>query len=59
MCVQISASGGVLPPVSTLTNIHSLSQASHHHQQAQSLIMTLAAQSQCCTISPLIHYHIY
>ncbi|KAI5620184.1 hepatocyte nuclear factor 1-beta-B [Silurus asotus] len=42
---MISASGGVLPPVSTLTNIHSLSQSSHHHQQAQSLIMTLAAQS--------------
>ncbi|KTF89875.1 hypothetical protein cypCar_00023949 [Cyprinus carpio] len=46
---QISVSGGVLPPVSTLTNIHSLSQSSHHHhhhhQQAQSLIMSLAAQS--------------
>ncbi|XP_062867748.1 hepatocyte nuclear factor 1-beta-B isoform X2 [Trichomycterus rosablanca] len=42
---MISASGGVLPPVSTLTNIHSLSQSSHHHQQAQSLIMTFAAQS--------------
>ncbi|XP_026873980.1 hepatocyte nuclear factor 1-beta-B isoform X2 [Electrophorus electricus] len=42
---MISASGGVLPPVSTLTNIHSLSQSSHHHQQAQNLIMTLAAQS--------------
>ncbi|KAL7844571.1 hypothetical protein SRHO_G00231100 [Serrasalmus rhombeus] len=42
---MISASGGVLPPVSTLTNIHSLSQSSHHHQQAQSLIMTLTAQS--------------
>ncbi|XP_066501727.1 hepatocyte nuclear factor 1-beta-B isoform X2 [Hoplias malabaricus] len=42
---MISASGGVLPPVSTLTNIHSLSQSSHHHQQSQSLIMTLTAQS--------------
>ncbi|XP_076836542.1 hepatocyte nuclear factor 1-beta-B isoform X1 [Brachyhypopomus gauderio] len=42
---MISASSGVLPPVSTLTNIHSLSQSSHHHQQAQNLIMTLAAQS--------------
>ncbi|XP_043077534.1 hepatocyte nuclear factor 1-beta-B isoform X2 [Puntigrus tetrazona] len=42
---MISVSGGVLPPVSTLTNIHSLSQSSHHHQQAQSLIMSLAAQS--------------
>ncbi|TRY57304.1 hypothetical protein DNTS_008896 [Danionella cerebrum] len=34
---MISVSGGVLPPVSTLTNIHSLSQSSHH-QQAQSLV---------------------
>lgn len=42
---MIAVSGGVLPPVSTLTNIHSLSQSSHHHQQAQSLIMSLAAQS--------------
>ncbi|XP_026099016.1 hepatocyte nuclear factor 1-beta-B isoform X2 [Carassius auratus] len=44
---MISVSGGVLPPVSTLTNIHSLSHSSHHHhhQQAQSLIMSLAAQS--------------
>ncbi|XP_042604059.1 hepatocyte nuclear factor 1-beta-B-like isoform X2 [Cyprinus carpio] len=42
---MISVSGGVLPPVSTLTNIHSLSQSSHHHQHAQSLIMSLAAQS--------------
>ncbi len=51
MCVQISVSGGVLPPVSTLTNIHSLSQSSHHHhQQAQSLIMSLAAQSEWITI---------
>lgn len=54
VCVQISVSGGVLPPVSTLTNIHSLSQSSHHHhhhhQQAQSLIMSLAAQSECITI---------
>lgn len=36
---QISGSGGGLPPVSTLTNIHS----SHHsHQQAQNLIMPLS-----------------
>ncbi|KAG7484797.1 hypothetical protein MATL_G00054140 [Megalops atlanticus] len=43
---MISVSGGVLPPVSTLTNIHSLSQSSHHHQQqTQNLIMTIAAQS--------------
>ncbi|KAI7795705.1 hepatocyte nuclear factor 1-beta-B [Triplophysa rosa] len=42
---MITVSGGVLPPVSTLTNIHSLSHSSHHHQQAQSLIMSLAAQS--------------
>ncbi|XP_018586250.1 hepatocyte nuclear factor 1-beta-A-like isoform X1 [Scleropages formosus] len=40
---MISVSGGVLPPVSTLTNIHSLSQSSHqHHSQTQSLIMTIA-----------------
>lgn len=38
---MISVSGGGLPPVSTLTNIHSLSQTSHHgHQQTQNLIMT-------------------
>ncbi|XP_066551779.1 hepatocyte nuclear factor 1-beta-A isoform X2 [Amia ocellicauda] len=37
---MISVSGGGLPPVSTLTNIHSLSQSSHHgHQQTQNLIM--------------------
>ncbi|XP_064207426.1 hepatocyte nuclear factor 1-beta-A-like isoform X4 [Anguilla rostrata] len=43
---MISVSGGVLPPVSTLTNIHSLPQSSHHHQQqTQNLIMTIAAQS--------------
>lgn len=36
---QISGSGGGLPPVSTLTNIHS----SHHsHQQTQNLIMPLS-----------------
>ncbi|XP_029111108.1 hepatocyte nuclear factor 1-beta-A isoform X2 [Scleropages formosus] len=36
---MISASGGGLPPVSTLTNIHS----SHHpHQQTQNLIMPLS-----------------
>lgn len=35
---QLSGSGGGLPPVSTLTNIHS----SHHsHQQTQNLIMPL------------------
>lgn len=37
--LQISGSGGGLPPVSTLTNIHS----SHHsHQQTQNLIMPLS-----------------
>ncbi|XP_030638299.1 hepatocyte nuclear factor 1-beta-B isoform X2 [Chanos chanos] len=37
---------GVLPPVSTLTNIHSLSPSAYHHQHPhQSLIMTLAAPS--------------
>ncbi|XP_008846333.1 hepatocyte nuclear factor 1-beta isoform X4 [Nannospalax galili] len=36
--MQISASGGGLPPVSTLTNIHSLSH--HNPQQSQNLIMT-------------------
>ncbi|XP_058490368.1 hepatocyte nuclear factor 1-beta-A isoform X1 [Solea solea] len=35
---MISGSGGGLPPVSTLTNIHS----SHHHQQTQNLIMPLS-----------------
>lgn len=35
---QISVSGGGLPPVSTLTNIHSLSH--HNPQQSQNLIMT-------------------
>lgn len=36
---QISVSGGGLPPVSTLTNIHS----SHHaHQQTQNLIMPIS-----------------
>ncbi|TSQ46647.1 Synergin gamma [Bagarius yarrelli] len=36
---MISASGGGLPPVSTLTNIHS----SHHvHQQTQNLIMPIS-----------------
>ncbi|XP_069470767.1 hepatocyte nuclear factor 1-beta isoform X1 [Ambystoma mexicanum] len=34
----ISVSGGGLPPVSTLTNIHSLSH--HNQQQSQNLIMT-------------------
>uniref|UniRef100_A0A8C4S2M4 HNF1 homeobox Bb n=1 Tax=Erpetoichthys calabaricus TaxID=27687 RepID=A0A8C4S2M4_ERPCA len=32
-------SGGGLPPVSTLTNIHGLSQNSHHNPQTQNLIM--------------------
>lgn len=51
---QISGSGGGLPPVSTLTNIHS----SHHsHQQTQNLIMPLSgvmaiAQSE----STVLHY---
>ncbi|XP_029964599.1 hepatocyte nuclear factor 1-beta-A isoform X1 [Salarias fasciatus] len=46
---MMSGSGGGLPPVSTLTSLHS----SHHgHQQAQNLIMPLSgvmaiAQSQC------------
>lgn len=35
---QIPVSGGGLPPVSTLTNIHSLSH--HNPQQSQNLIMT-------------------
>ncbi|XP_069827569.1 hepatocyte nuclear factor 1-beta isoform X2 [Dendropsophus ebraccatus] len=36
----IPVSGGGLPPVSTLTNIHSLSQSVHHNsQQSQNLIM--------------------
>ncbi|XP_073472156.1 hepatocyte nuclear factor 1-beta isoform X2 [Aquarana catesbeiana] len=36
----ISVSGGGLPPVSTLTNIHSLSHSVHHNsQQSQNLIM--------------------
>ncbi|KAM4795794.1 hepatocyte nuclear factor 1-beta [Rhinophrynus dorsalis] len=35
----ISVSGGGLPPVSTLTNIHNLSQSVHHNQQSQNLIM--------------------
>ncbi|XP_043910519.1 hepatocyte nuclear factor 1-beta isoform X2 [Protopterus annectens] len=38
---MISVSGGGLPPVSTLTNIHSLTQSAHHNpQQTQNLIMT-------------------
>ncbi|XP_078404174.1 hepatocyte nuclear factor 1-beta-A isoform X7 [Cetorhinus maximus] len=37
---MITATGGPLPPVSTLTNIHSLSQPPHHnHQQTQNLII--------------------
>ncbi|MEJ1272308.1 HNF1 homeobox B [Cricetulus griseus] len=36
--MQITVSGGGLPPVSTLTNIHSLSH--HNPQQSQNLIMT-------------------
>ncbi|XP_055513491.1 hepatocyte nuclear factor 1-beta-A isoform X6 [Leucoraja erinacea] len=37
---MITAVGGALPPVSTLTNIHSLSQTQHHnHQQTQNLII--------------------
>ncbi|XP_032901494.1 hepatocyte nuclear factor 1-beta isoform X6 [Amblyraja radiata] len=37
---MITAVGGPLPPVSTLTNIHSLSQTQHHnHQQTQNLII--------------------
>nr|XP_033777675.1 hepatocyte nuclear factor 1-beta [Geotrypetes seraphini] len=37
---MISVTGGGLPPVSTLTNIHSLSQSVHHNPQSQNLIMT-------------------
>lgn len=54
---QISVSGGGLPPVSTLTNIHSLSH--HNPQQSQNLIMTplsgvmAIAQSKCAPSSPL------
>lgn len=50
---QISVSGGGLPPVSTLTNIHSLSH--HNPQQSQNLIMTplsgvmAIAQSKLCS----------
>lgn len=50
---QISVSGGGLPPVSTLTNIHSLSH--HNPQQSQNLIMTplsgvmAIAQSKCAS----------
>ncbi|KAK7883093.1 hypothetical protein WMY93_029267 [Mugilogobius chulae] len=36
---MISGSGGGLPPVSTLTNIHS---SHHNHQQTQNLIMPLS-----------------
>ncbi|XP_048840569.1 hepatocyte nuclear factor 1-beta-A-like isoform X4 [Brienomyrus brachyistius] len=44
---MLSVSGGVLPPVSTLTNIHGLSptlshSSQQHHSQTQSLIMTIA-----------------
>ncbi|XP_024910768.1 hepatocyte nuclear factor 1-beta-A isoform X2 [Cynoglossus semilaevis] len=54
---MISGSGGGLPPVSTLTNIHS----SHHgHQQTQNLIMPLSgvmaiAQSEFCSCGPHGH----
>lgn len=57
VCLQISGSGGGLPPVSTLTNIHS----SHHgHQQTQNLIMPLSgvmaiAQSEFCSCGPHGH----
>ncbi|XP_076002278.1 hepatocyte nuclear factor 1-beta-A isoform X2 [Genypterus blacodes] len=49
---MISGSGGGLPPVSTLTNIHS----SHHHQQTQNLIMPLMtiAQSLNTSQSPTV-----
>lgn len=51
---QISGSGGGLPPVSTLTNIHN----SHHsHQQTQNLIMPLSgvmAIAQSESASPLL-----
>ncbi|XP_074413132.1 hepatocyte nuclear factor 1-beta isoform X2 [Zonotrichia albicollis] len=53
---MISVSGGGLPPVSTLTNIHSLSH--HNAQQSQNLIMTplsgvmAIAQSKCPPSSP-------
>lgn len=54
---QISVSGGGLPPVSTLTNIHSLSH--HNPQQSQNLIMTplsgvmaIAQSKRCAPSSP-------
>lgn len=58
---QISGSGGGLPPVSTLTNIHS----SHHsHQQTQNLIMPLSgvmaiAQSESSALLRLHLKHSY
>lgn len=58
---QISGSGGGLPPVSTLTNIHS----SHHsHQQTQNLIMPLSgvmaiAQSESTALLHLHSKHLY
>lgn len=56
---QIPVSGGSLPPVSTLTNIHS----SHHpHQQAQNLIMPLSgvmaiAQSEQAAVSAFTYMY--
>ncbi|XP_030328283.1 hepatocyte nuclear factor 1-beta isoform X2 [Strigops habroptila] len=53
---MISVSGGGLPPVSTLTNIHSLSH--HNPQQSQNLIMAplsgvmAIAQSKCSSPCP-------
>uniref|UniRef100_A0A3B3USU1 HNF1 homeobox Ba n=1 Tax=Poecilia latipinna TaxID=48699 RepID=A0A3B3USU1_9TELE len=59
---MISGSGGGLPPVSTLTNIHS----SHHsHQQPQNLLMPLSgvmaiaqSKSRRKRSLPLLHFHL-
>uniref|UniRef100_A0A3B5BAT8 HNF1 homeobox B n=1 Tax=Stegastes partitus TaxID=144197 RepID=A0A3B5BAT8_9TELE len=49
---MISGSGGGLPPVSTLTNIHS----SHHsHQQTQNLIMPLSGVMAISQTVPVIN----
>uniref|UniRef100_A0A7N9CLE8 HNF1 homeobox B n=1 Tax=Macaca fascicularis TaxID=9541 RepID=A0A7N9CLE8_MACFA len=57
---MISVSGGGLPPVSTLTNIHSLSH--HNPQQSQNLIMTplsgvmaIAQMSSASLVMPTHH----
>lgn len=51
---QIPGSGGGLPPVSTLTNIHS----SHHsHQQTQNLIMPLSGVMAIAQSKSSLHPH--